>query len=176
MSEFYSIRSDRTRMWFLLQLEEELLIFPFIQWNLGKSFLNTSLLLNYCSYQAKLYTLPTFIVVFTFQCTENMKLNKRVTSSRRKNRKAHFTAPSHIRRRLMSAPLSKELRQKYNVRSMPVRKDDEVQVLYSPLYSYFEYLYDEPNHSLSDRKLTRLMRTRYIFISICRNSTVIVVD
>ena len=28
----------------------------------------------------------------------------------------------------MSAPLSKELRQKYNVRSMPVRKDDEVVV------------------------------------------------
>lgn len=30
----------------------------------------------------------------------------------------------------MSSPLSKELRQKYNVRSMPIRKDDEVQVLY----------------------------------------------
>lgn len=29
----------------------------------------------------------------------------------------------------MSSPLSKELRQKYNVRSMPIRKDDEVQVL-----------------------------------------------
>jgi len=29
----------------------------------------------------------------------------------------------------MSAPLSKELRQKYNVRSMPIRKDDEVQVV-----------------------------------------------
>lgn len=28
----------------------------------------------------------------------------------------------------MSSPLSKELRQKYNVRSMPIRKDDEVQV------------------------------------------------
>ena len=28
----------------------------------------------------------------------------------------------------MSAPLSKELRQKYSVRSMPVRKDDEVVV------------------------------------------------
>ena len=28
----------------------------------------------------------------------------------------------------MSAPLSKELRQKYNVRSLPVRKDDEVVV------------------------------------------------
>lgn len=57
-----------------------------------------------------------------------MKFNSLVTSSRRKNRKRHFTAPSHIRRRLMSAPLSKELRQKYNVRSMPIRKDDEVQV------------------------------------------------
>jgi large subunit ribosomal protein L26e len=44
-------------------------------------------------------------------------------------RKAHFSAPSHIRRKLMSSPLSKELRQKYNVRSMPVRKDDEVQVV-----------------------------------------------
>lgn len=58
-----------------------------------------------------------------------MKFNKFKTASRRKNRKAHFTAPSHIRRRLMSAPLSKELKQKYNVRSMPVRKDDEVQVM-----------------------------------------------
>jgi len=28
----------------------------------------------------------------------------------------------------MGAPLSKELKQKYNVRSMPIRKDDEVQV------------------------------------------------
>ena len=28
----------------------------------------------------------------------------------------------------MSAPLSKELRTKYGVKSMPVRKDDEVQV------------------------------------------------
>lgn len=29
----------------------------------------------------------------------------------------------------MTSPLSKELRQKYNVRSMPIRKDDEVQVV-----------------------------------------------
>jgi hypothetical protein len=57
-----------------------------------------------------------------------MKLNKNVSSSRRKNRKRYFTAPSHIRRRYMSAPLSKELKTKYNVRSMPIRKDDEVQV------------------------------------------------
>uniref|UniRef100_A0A224Y0M6 Putative 60s ribosomal protein l26 n=1 Tax=Panstrongylus lignarius TaxID=156445 RepID=A0A224Y0M6_9HEMI len=58
-----------------------------------------------------------------------MKINKLVTSSRRKNRKRYFTAPSHIRRRFMSAPLSKELRQKYNVKTMPIRKDDEVQVV-----------------------------------------------
>merc|ERR1712142_1316189 len=58
-----------------------------------------------------------------------MKLNPFVSSSRRKNRKRHFNAPSHIRRKIMSSPLSKELRQKYNVRSMPIRKDDEVQVV-----------------------------------------------
>lgn len=57
-----------------------------------------------------------------------MKFNKQVSSSRRKQRKRHFSAPSHIRRKLMSAPLSKELRQKYNVRTMPIRKDDEVVV------------------------------------------------
>merc|ERR1712055_236881 len=38
-------------------------------------------------------------------------------------------APSHVRRTLMSAPLSKDLRQKYGVRSMPIRKDDEVQIV-----------------------------------------------
>jgi large subunit ribosomal protein L26e len=58
-----------------------------------------------------------------------MKFNKAVSGSRRKNRKRHFTAPSHIRRRIMSAPLSKELRLKHNVRSIPIRKDDEVQVV-----------------------------------------------
>merc|ERR1712098_705570 len=58
-----------------------------------------------------------------------MKLNPNVSSSRRKSRKRHFTAPSHIRRKLMSAPLSKDLRQKYNTKSMPIRKDDEVQVV-----------------------------------------------
>ncbi|GFP78901.1 60S ribosomal protein l26-1 [Phtheirospermum japonicum] len=57
-----------------------------------------------------------------------MKYNPRVSSSRRKSRKAHFTAPSSVRRVIMSAPLSGDLRSKYNVRSMPVRKDDEVQV------------------------------------------------
>lgn len=39
-----------------------------------------------------------------------------VTSSRRKCRKAHFTADSALRRKIMSAPLSKELRAKFDVR------------------------------------------------------------
>ncbi|VDP03042.1 unnamed protein product [Soboliphyme baturini] len=58
-----------------------------------------------------------------------MKFNKFISSSRRKARKRHFTAPSHIRRKIMSSPLSRELRQKYNVRSIPIRRDDEVQVV-----------------------------------------------
>ena len=44
-----------------------------------------------------------------------MKFNPFVTSDRSKNRKRHFNAPSHIRRKIMSSPLSKELRQKYHV-------------------------------------------------------------
>ena len=58
-----------------------------------------------------------------------MKFKSTVSSSRRKSRKAHFGASSTERRIRMSAPLSAELRQKYNVRSMPIRKDDEVQVV-----------------------------------------------
>lgn len=58
-----------------------------------------------------------------------MKFNRSVSSSSRKSRKRYFEAPSHIRRKLMSSPLSKELRQKYNVRTMPIRRDDEVQVV-----------------------------------------------
>merc|ERR1712000_737875 len=60
---------------------------------------------------------------------ESMKYNKALTSSRRKQRKAHFSAPSGERRRLMSAGLSKELREKHKVRSVPVRKDDEVKIV-----------------------------------------------
>ena len=52
-----------------------------------------------------------------------------IHSSRRKSRKAHFEAPSSVRRNIMSAPLSKELREKYNVRSIPIRKDDEVTIV-----------------------------------------------
>merc|ERR1712178_665352 len=58
-----------------------------------------------------------------------MKYSQNVSSSRRKSRKAHFTAPSSVRRKIMSAHLNKELVQKYNVKSMPIRKDDDVIVV-----------------------------------------------
>jgi large subunit ribosomal protein L26e len=58
-----------------------------------------------------------------------MKTHQEVTSSRRKQRKAHFGAPSSIRRKIMSCHLSKDLRNKHKIRSLPVRKDDEVLVV-----------------------------------------------
>jgi large subunit ribosomal protein L24 len=47
----------------------------------------------------------------------------------RKQRKFLYTAPLHIRRKLMSAHLSKELRQQYKRRSLPIRKGDEVLIM-----------------------------------------------
>merc|ERR1712139_129087 len=58
-----------------------------------------------------------------------MKFSPNVSSSRRKSRKAHFTAPSSVRRKIMSAHLNKELTHKHHVKSMPIRKDDEVIVV-----------------------------------------------
>jgi large subunit ribosomal protein L26e len=58
-----------------------------------------------------------------------MKYSATVSSSRRKNRKAVFTAHSEARRKIMSANLSKELQNRHGVRSMPIRKDDEVMVV-----------------------------------------------
>merc|ERR1739847_35654 len=58
-----------------------------------------------------------------------MKFSANVSSSRRKSRKAHFTAPSSVRRKIMSAHLNKDLSSKYHVKSMPIRKDDEVIVV-----------------------------------------------
>ena len=55
-----------------------------------------------------------------------MKFSPNVSSSRRKSRKAHFTAPSHVRRTLMTAPLSKELQAKYKVRRSIDRLTDRL--------------------------------------------------
>ncbi|CAM6096164.1 unnamed protein product [Calypogeia fissa] len=46
-----------------------------------------------------------------------MKYNSRVSSSRRKSRKAHFSAPSSVRRILMSAALSSDLKNKFGGKS-----------------------------------------------------------
>ncbi|MFW6383531.1 MAG: 50S ribosomal protein L24 [Nanoarchaeota archaeon] len=46
-----------------------------------------------------------------------------------KQRKFVYNAPYHIRGRLMVSPLSKELRKKYNKRSLRLRKGDKVKVM-----------------------------------------------
>jgi len=58
-----------------------------------------------------------------------MKTHQSVSSQRRKSRKAHFSAPSSIRRKIMSSHLSNDLRSKYEVRSIPVRKGDTVKIM-----------------------------------------------
>ncbi|KAF2401147.1 60S ribosomal protein L126 [Trichodelitschia bisporula] len=77
------------------------------------------------------------------------RVNSGTASSRRKSRKAHFDAPSSVRRVIMSAPLSKELREKYNVRSIPIRKDDEVTVV-------------RGSHKGRDGKVTSVYRLKYV--------------
>ena len=47
----------------------------------------------------------------------------------RKQRKYVYHAPLHVRRKFLSAHLSKELREKYKRRSFPVRKGDEVEIM-----------------------------------------------
>ncbi|MCD6483348.1 MAG: 50S ribosomal protein L24 [Candidatus Aenigmarchaeota archaeon] len=47
----------------------------------------------------------------------------------RKQRKFVYNADQHLRRKMLSAHLSKELREKYHRRSFPVRKGDEVQIM-----------------------------------------------
>ncbi|KAJ9123812.1 60S ribosomal protein L26A [Naganishia onofrii] len=52
-----------------------------------------------------------------------------IAHDRRKSRKAHFAASSGEKRKIMSSSLNKELRAKHNVRSIPIRKDDEVLIV-----------------------------------------------
>lgn len=47
----------------------------------------------------------------------------------RKQRKYIYTAPLHARHKLMSVALSKDLREEYGRRSLPVRTGDTVQIL-----------------------------------------------
>jgi len=57
---------------------------------------------------------------------DEMKFNTAISSARSKQRKAHFAADSSSKRIRMSAALSGELRKQHSVRSVPIRKDDEV--------------------------------------------------
>lgn len=53
-----------------------------------------------------------------------------ITSSKaRKQRKAHFNAPVHIRGKKLSSHLSADLREKYGVRSVRVIRGDSVMVV-----------------------------------------------
>lgn len=47
----------------------------------------------------------------------------------RKQRKARFQAPLHARHKLMSVTLSEEFRERYETRSLPVKKGDTVLVM-----------------------------------------------
>lgn len=47
----------------------------------------------------------------------------------RKQRKYRYNAPEHIKKKFVSANLSKELREKYNKRNFPLVKGDKVKVM-----------------------------------------------
>ncbi len=47
----------------------------------------------------------------------------------RKQRKFRYKAPLHVRHKLMAVTLSEELRERYEIRSLPVRKGDTVLVM-----------------------------------------------
>lgn len=47
----------------------------------------------------------------------------------RKQRKYRYNLPLHLRHKLMSANLTKDLRKKYGRRNVPVRKNDVVKVM-----------------------------------------------
>lgn len=51
-----------------------------------------------------------------------------VSKKPRIQRKKIYTAPLHKRRKMISAALTPDLKAKYKIRSMPIRKDDEVVV------------------------------------------------
>lgn len=58
-----------------------------------------------------------------------MKIKAEQSSQPRKMRKRMINAPHHIRGKLLSAPLSEELREKYGRRSFTIRKGDTVRIM-----------------------------------------------
>ena len=60
---------------------------------------------------------------------QEFSMKWRSSRQRRKQRKYLANAPLHVRHKMMAAGLSDELAKKYNRRSFPVRKGDNVKVL-----------------------------------------------
>jgi len=52
-----------------------------------------------------------------------------IASKRRTQRKLQLGAPSSVKRKLMSSHLSKSLREQYKIRSLPIKRGDEVKIL-----------------------------------------------
>lgn len=52
-----------------------------------------------------------------------------VSKQPRKQRLARWLAPHHVKHKFLSAPLSRELREKHGTRSLPVRKGDKVKIM-----------------------------------------------
>ena len=52
-----------------------------------------------------------------------------VASKRRTQRKRQLSAPSSIKRRLMSCHLNKTLKAEHKIRSLPIKRGDEVKIL-----------------------------------------------
>lgn len=75
------------------------------------------------SYDTQLHTFYCHLLFYL------LFLSIAVSSARRTSRRNHFQAHSTARAKIMSAGLSKELREKHSVRAVPIRKDDEVKVV-----------------------------------------------
>ncbi|GME82219.1 unnamed protein product [Ambrosiozyma monospora] len=70
--------------------------------------------------------------MFNFIRPKSQQVSKfphNVSTSRSKARKAYFNAPSSVRRTILSAPLSKELREQYKIKALPIRKEDKVLIV-----------------------------------------------
>ncbi len=52
-----------------------------------------------------------------------------ISKKPRKQRRFLYNAPLHLKRKMLAAHLSKELREKYKRRSLPLRKGDEILVM-----------------------------------------------
>jgi len=74
-----------------------------------------------------------------------------MTIQRRKQRKKHFNAPLHKKQKFMSAPLSVNLKEKYGIRNLPVRKGDKIRVLRG------DYIFSEGKVMKVDLKSNRIL-------------------